>query len=280
MTVVGYPEGGRLTVTSGTVIGGTTDPLNENLGEVLVTDAAVEPGSSGSAVLDAGGRVVGVVYAKNTLDQSFIVPVSTLRGPARRQRRVRRRAVVHRLTTLGRAAAGQPVPSRWEVTMSSTDSTESTDSTFSADRFDSTDGTGGDDATVSRTSHRGVDHGAITRAVRDLLTVRRVFGEAYERGGVLVIPVAKVLGGTGSGYGSGEGGDGADGKDAGYGSGEGGGGGFGVRVRPVGAYVVDDSGVHWRPALDLNRVILGGQLAAMVAVVAVSRAVRRRRRHH
>jgi S1-C subfamily serine protease len=80
VTVVGYPEGGRMTVTSGTVIGGTTDPLNENLGEVLVTDAAVEPGSSGSAVLDAEGRVVGVVYAKNTLDQSFIVPVSTLRS--------------------------------------------------------------------------------------------------------------------------------------------------------------------------------------------------------
>ncbi len=79
VTVVGYPEGGRLTATSGRVIGGTTDPLNENLGEVLVTDAAVEPGSSGSAVLDAEGRVVGVVYAKNTLDQSFIVPVSTLR---------------------------------------------------------------------------------------------------------------------------------------------------------------------------------------------------------
>lgn len=79
VTVVGYPEGGRLTVTSGRVIGGTTDPLNENLGEVLVTDAPVEPGSSGSAVLDADGRVVGVVYAKNTLDQSFIVPVSTLR---------------------------------------------------------------------------------------------------------------------------------------------------------------------------------------------------------
>ncbi|WP_298459722.1 S1C family serine protease [uncultured Cellulomonas sp.] len=80
VTVVGYPEGGRLTVTSGRVIGGTTDPLNENLGEVLVTDAEVEPGSSGSAVLDEGGRVVGVVYAKNSLDQSFIVPVSTLRS--------------------------------------------------------------------------------------------------------------------------------------------------------------------------------------------------------
>jgi S1-C subfamily serine protease len=78
VTVVGYPQGGTLTVTRGQVIGATTDPLNENLGEVLITDAPVEPGSSGSAVLDDGGRVVGVVYAKNAAGQSFIVPVSTL----------------------------------------------------------------------------------------------------------------------------------------------------------------------------------------------------------
>lgn len=79
VTVVGYPEGGVLTLTTGEVIGTTRDPLNENLGEVLVADAPVEPGSSGSAVLDADGRVVGVVYAKNAADQSYIVPVSTLR---------------------------------------------------------------------------------------------------------------------------------------------------------------------------------------------------------
>lgn len=79
VTVVGYPQGGALTLTTGQVIGSTTDPLNENLGEVLVTDAAVEPGSSGSAVLDEEGRVVGVVYAKNASGQSFIVPVTTLK---------------------------------------------------------------------------------------------------------------------------------------------------------------------------------------------------------
>ena len=79
VTVVGYPQGRQLTVTSGHVIGQTTDPLNENLGQVLVTDAPVEPGSSGSAVLDAQGRVIGVVYAKNADDKSFIVPVSTLK---------------------------------------------------------------------------------------------------------------------------------------------------------------------------------------------------------
>lgn len=80
VTVVGYPLGRRLTVTDGRVVGAVTDPLHENLGEVLVTDAPVEPGSSGSAALDAEGRVIGVVYAKNADDMSFLVPVSTLRA--------------------------------------------------------------------------------------------------------------------------------------------------------------------------------------------------------
>ncbi|GAA4628904.1 S1C family serine protease [Cellulomonas oligotrophica] len=80
VTVVGYPLGRQLTVTDGQVVGQVTDPLNANLGQVLVTDAPVEPGSSGSAALDAEGRVIGVVYAKNADDLSFLVPVSTLRS--------------------------------------------------------------------------------------------------------------------------------------------------------------------------------------------------------
>ncbi|UJP38792.1 S1 family peptidase [Cellulomonas palmilytica] len=79
VTIVGYPRGSRLTMTTGNVIGATTDPLNENLGEVLVTDARVELGSSGSPVLDSQGRVVGVVYARGEDGASFVVPVSTLR---------------------------------------------------------------------------------------------------------------------------------------------------------------------------------------------------------
>jgi S1-C subfamily serine protease len=80
VTVVGYPLGRALTVTTGQVIASQTDPLNENLGEVLVTDAPVEPGSSGSAVLSDDGQVVGVVYAKDSKGHSFVVPVSTLRS--------------------------------------------------------------------------------------------------------------------------------------------------------------------------------------------------------
>ncbi|BDO42528.1 serine protease [Cellulomonas sp. NTE-D12] len=79
VTVVGYPLGSRLTLTDGHVIGSTTDPLNATLGQVLVTDAPVEPGSSGSAALGADGTVIGVVYAKSTDGHSYLVPVSTVR---------------------------------------------------------------------------------------------------------------------------------------------------------------------------------------------------------
>jgi S1-C subfamily serine protease len=79
VTVVGYPQGGQLTVTTGKVVEVTTDPMHESLGQVLVTDAPVEPGSSGSAALDAQGRVIGVVYAKDSAGASFVVPVSTVR---------------------------------------------------------------------------------------------------------------------------------------------------------------------------------------------------------
>jgi uncharacterized spore protein YtfJ len=146
------------------------------------------------------------------------------------------------------------------------------------------------------------DPAAMTKAAEDTLTVRRVFGEAYEREGVLVVPVAKVCGllGTGSGGGEGEGfptwsrhfghqapvgasdetaAPGEQTPGGGHGTGHGGGGGYGARVKPLGVYVVDDAGVHFRPAVDANRVLLGAQLAfAIVASTAfLAAAVRRRR---
>lgn len=112
------------------------------------------------------------------------------------------------------------------------------------------------------------------------MSVRRVFGEAYEKDGWTVVPVATILGGSGSGGGTGSdprrGGDHGDGGA--YGTG--GGGGLAARVRPVGVYVIGPDGVHWKPALDLNKVILGGQLVGMVlgSSLALVLAVRSRRR--
>lgn len=230
----------------------------------------------------------------------------------------------------------------------------------------------------------------LTRAASDIISVRRVFGEPYEHGSTLVVPVAKVLGwhgvagahadarvgirgghggpgsatpGTGAGGGSadGAGGSADAAEDSGHGAhaeapapeddpwaqsgpgaptgtvggagwapggpGEPGGpggpvawagpeggrrnggpghggrlpflrgplwpfgtgrpggrgvgaadaGGYATRVKPLGVFVIDESGAQWQPALDLNRIILGGQVVGAVATVALAWALRRRR---
>lgn len=100
---------------------------------------------------------------------------------------------------------------------------------------------------------------------RETLTVKRVFGEPYERDGVTVIPAASVEGGAG-------GGDGEDRERGGKGSGA----GFGVRARPVGAVVIQGGKVSWRPAVDINRIVLGGQVVAVVALLTIRSIVRAR----
>jgi S1-C subfamily serine protease len=78
--VVGFPGGGQLTSSTGTVLGFEEDPLDANTGQVIITDAVAEPGSSGSPMYDASGQVVGVVYAAaEDGSRSLAVPVSTLR---------------------------------------------------------------------------------------------------------------------------------------------------------------------------------------------------------
>jgi uncharacterized spore protein YtfJ len=75
---------------------------------------------------------------------------------------------------------------------------------------------------------------------RDAMTVKRVFGEAYEKDGVTVIPAAWVAGGAGGG------GD-ADGA---------GGSGFGLAAFPVGAYIIKDGEVTWRPAVNVTMIVV------------------------
>ncbi|MGA7672097.1 MAG: spore germination protein GerW family protein [Nitrolancea sp.] len=101
---------------------------------------------------------------------------------------------------------------------------------------------------------------------RDAMSVKRVFGEPYEKDGVTIITAAKVSGGGG-------GGSGGDTK-----GGQGSGGGFGMSASPVGAYVIKDGKVTWMPAVDVNRVILGGQLIAILMLLTVRGMMRRRMR--
>ena len=53
-----------------------------------------------------------------------------------------------------------------------------------------------------------MDPNELMEQTRDALTVKRVFGEPYERDGVTVIPAASIRGGAGGGKGEGEAPDG------------------------------------------------------------------------
>jgi uncharacterized spore protein YtfJ len=115
-----------------------------------------------------------------------------------------------------------------------------------------------------------MDPNELMQQARDALTVKRVFGEPFERDGVTVIPAASIRGGAGGGRGEGATPDGG-------GTGSGSGGGFGLTAKPAGVYVIAGSRVRWQPAVDVNRVILGGQIVAIV-IALVARSVLRRGR--
>ena len=104
----------------------------------------------------------------------------------------------------------------------------------------------------------------VVNTARDAITVKRVYGEPYERDGLTVIPAAVVSGGGGGGTGHDEKGQ------------EGEGGGFGVTGRPAGAYVVRDGEVSWRPAVDPNRIITIVGLVVIAYLISRPRMVRAR----
>ena len=95
-----------------------------------------------------------------------------------------------------------------------------------------------------------------TAQARDALTVKRVFGEPYEKDGLTIIPAARVQGAAGAG-----GGEDPQGQDKGSG------GGFGMTARPVGAFIIREGELTWRPAVDATRIAIGGQVVAIVALL-------------
>jgi uncharacterized spore protein YtfJ len=116
---------------------------------------------------------------------------------------------------------------------------------------------------------------AIVDQAREAVTARRVVAEPYERDGVGVVPVAVVLGGGGGGGAdalpssdTARGVQGTpDGQAPPRGQPGGVGGGYGLVAWPVGAYVVAEGKVSWQPAVNVNLIVLGGQVVALVAVL-------------
>jgi uncharacterized spore protein YtfJ len=100
--------------------------------------------------------------------------------------------------------------------------------------------------------------------ITEAATVRRAFGDPTEQDGTIVLPVARVVGGGGGG----------EGNRSGASTEQGSGGGFGLRVIPSGVFVIRDGAVKWEPAFDLNRVILGAQVVAVIALLTVRSVLR------
>jgi len=101
---------------------------------------------------------------------------------------------------------------------------------------------------------------------KDTITVKRVYGEPYQSNGVTVIPAAALRGGFGGGEG-----DGSEDTPAGRG------GGMGISARPIGVYQIKGDEVAWVPAVDISRIIVMGQVVAIVAMLVVRSVLRRRK---
>jgi uncharacterized spore protein YtfJ len=112
------------------------------------------------------------------------------------------------------------------------------------------------------------DHGSrilerLVSRVGGQARVQAVFGDAVERGGVTVIPVARVRWGVGGGGGSGQ-------------EGSGSGGGGGVAADPIGYIEITSAGASFRR---IARPVAAAEVIAVaIAVAIVLRALARSRR--
>jgi hypothetical protein len=97
-----------------------------------------------------------------------------------------------------------------------------------------------------------MDPQQILQGAQDVLTARRVFGEPIQAEGVTVLPVAVVGGGGGGGMKA---------QDSGV--------GYGMAARPAGVYVIRNGNAVWRPAVNVNWIVAGGQLVAIAALFAL-----------
>jgi uncharacterized spore protein YtfJ len=106
---------------------------------------------------------------------------------------------------------------------------------------------------------------------RDVMSVKRVFGDPIEKDGLTIIPVARVMGGAGGGGTvTSEAAEGSTGAATTPGMGV----GFGVAASPAGVYVIRGDRVTWQPAYDVQRLALIGGLVGIVAMLVIRSIVR------
>ena len=111
----------------------------------------------------------------------------------------------------------------------------------------------------------------VVQRLADAIGEREVFGEPVHHNDTeqavansLAKQVARVRGGGGGGGGEKAGENGL-------------GGGFGLNAEPTGAFSISADGeVTWHPAVNVNRIVRGGQLALAAVVIGCAIVLRRR----
>jgi uncharacterized spore protein YtfJ len=111
----------------------------------------------------------------------------------------------------------------------------------------------------------------VLEAIKELIdgaATGRVFGTPIVQDGLIVLPAAKVSGGGGGGSGRGPAKNGQE--DGGMG------GGLGLSAKALGVFLIKDGKVAWRPAVDANKVIIGGQIVGIVALLTLRALIKAR----
>lgn len=96
----------------------------------------------------------------------------------------------------------------------------------------------------------------LPQMLRDVTTVKRVYGDPYQVNGVTIIPVARTDGGGG-------GGEGGPPEDGGRGL------GLGFGTNAIGVFVIKGDDVRFVPAYDV--VALAGRAALVLAAGTLAR---------
>lgn len=107
-----------------------------------------------------------------------------------------------------------------------------------------------------------MDPQQVLTGAQEALSARRVFGEPIQAEGATIVPVAVIAGGGGGGI---------RGQDEG-------GVGYGLKARPAGIFVVKNGDAKWRPAVNINLIIAGGQLVALAGLMTLKAYLERSRK--
>ena len=107
-----------------------------------------------------------------------------------------------------------------------------------------------------------MDPQPVLTGAQEALTARRVFGEPIQAEGATIVPVAVIAGGGGGGS--------RGNNEAGV--------GYGLKARPAGVFVVRNGDARWRPAVNVNLIIAGGQLVALAGLMTLKAYLQRSRR--